>query len=390
MYVMTASTGWNMLSLPYHVTNPYYLNIYPSAIVGTLYGFNGSYYATDSLQTCAGYWLRFAAEETINITGFPIDSCTITLAPGWNMIGGLSCDVPLSNINDPGGIIIPGTLFGFNGAYVSADTIKQGNGYWLRTNAAGTITLTCGSNLARTFASGQQNTIFPDPGSLSTLEIRDALGIGQSLFFNVQLEDSSLLESYRLPPVPPVGTGSFDARFEGDYRLTENKQATIYLQASQYPVIIRPANLPAIGDLFSGEGYQYALQELVNGEVTATHVLKEDQTLEIKDSRVNSLRLVKNNVVPLEFMVLQNYPNPFNPETKIRYAIPRADKVEIVIYNVLGQRVKTLVSQPQEAGYYTAVWDGTNEYGNKVGSGIYFYRVSSGKQSAIKKMLLIK
>ncbi|GAB4363454.1 MAG: hypothetical protein Kow0042_01390 [Calditrichia bacterium] len=86
----------------------------------------------------------------------------------------------------------------------------------------------------------------------------------------------------------------------------------------------------------------------------------------------------------------QNYPNPFNPRTVIKYGIPQAERVEVAIYNTLGQKVKTLVSGHQEAGYYTVVWDATNDSGSKVSSGIYFYAVNAGKHRAIKKMILLK
>ena len=69
-------------------------------------------------------------------------------------------------------------------------------------------------------------------------------------------------------------------------------------------------------------------------------------------------------------MVQQNYPNPFNPETIIKYAIPSNEKVEVAIYNALGQKIKTLVSRNQEAGFYEIKWDASNDYDLKVGSGI--------------------
>jgi flagellar hook assembly protein FlgD len=68
----------------------------------------------------------------------------------------------------------------------------------------------------------------------------------------------------------------------------------------------------------------------------------------------------------------QNYPNPFNPQTSIRYALPQDAQVRLVIYNVLGQRVKTLVDESQSAGYKTEWWDGRDEKEDGVASGIYF------------------
>jgi hypothetical protein len=91
-----------------------------------------------------------------------------------------------------------------------------------------------------------------------------------------------------------------------------------------------------------------------------------------------------------EFRLEQNYPNPFNPATEIRYALPRAEKVTIVIYNALGQQVKILVSERQELGYHTVIWDARNDAGQKVGSGMYFYLLKAGEYRAVKKMTLLK
>ena len=90
------------------------------------------------------------------------------------------------------------------------------------------------------------------------------------------------------------------------------------------------------------------------------------------------------------FHLFQNYPNPFNPSTNIQYSIPNAENVEISIYNVLGQKVKTVVNAYQQRGHHTTIWSGTNEQGLSVGSGIYFYRIKAGNYYAIKKMVFIK
>lgn len=93
---------------------------------------------------------------------------------------------------------------------------------------------------------------------------------------------------------------------------------------------------------------------------------------------------------PKQFALNQNYPNPFNPETDISYSIPVEGKVALSIYNVRGQKVTTLVELNQTAGHYTVHWDGTDEQGNKVASGIYFYRIQVGEFEDSKKMILMK
>ncbi|APF16884.1 hypothetical protein Calab_0829 [Caldithrix abyssi DSM 13497] len=90
------------------------------------------------------------------------------------------------------------------------------------------------------------------------------------------------------------------------------------------------------------------------------------------------------------FKVLKNYPNPFNPSTTIEYQLPRNGKVEIRIYNLVGQLVKTLVSENQGAGKHRVKWNGRDKQGNKVASGLYIYQVTFGNERISKKMILVK
>jgi len=97
-------------------------------------------------------------------------------------------------------------------------------------------------------------------------------------------------------------------------------------------------------------------------------------------SGINGLNQVK------EFRLKQNYPNPFNPLTTIYYQLPHSSKVELSFYNVIGQKIATLVSEKQNAGYYEVKWDA-----NGFSSGIYIYRLSTDKGlSKTRKLVLIK
>jgi len=106
--------------------------------------------------------------------------------------------------------------------------------------------------------------------------------------------------------------------------------------------------------------------------------------------RLNTYSETVDKLIPSTFTLDQNYPNPFNPNTTIRYGLPTASFVELEIINILGRRVKTLVSKTQEAGYHSVIWNGTNNANTEVASGVYFYRMRANGFVAAKKMMIIK
>ncbi len=94
--------------------------------------------------------------------------------------------------------------------------------------------------------------------------------------------------------------------------------------------------------------------------------------------------------VPIGYRLDQNYPNPFNPTTRISYYLPTASNLTINVYNILGSKVTTLFNGKQGAGSHTVVWNGTDNFGNSVASGIYFYQMSAQNFKLTRKMMLLK
>jgi hypothetical protein len=94
--------------------------------------------------------------------------------------------------------------------------------------------------------------------------------------------------------------------------------------------------------------------------------------------------------LPKTYSLAQNKPNPFNPTTEIKFDLPKSGHVSLKVYNVAGQLVKTLVNDYREAKVHSVVWDGTNDSGRKVTSGVYFYSITSGDFKDHKKMVLLK
>ena len=129
-------------------------------------------------------------------------------------------------------------------------------------------------------------------------------------------------------------------------------------------------------------------------EIEATFIEVTDGQLRDGNFGLNAIRTpvsVRIETRPEVYALSDNYPNPFNPETTIKYELPAAGDVRLEVYNMLGQVVTTLVDKQQAAGRYVFLWQGTNDNGNSVGSGIYFYRIQVGSEfQSVRKMLLLK
>lgn len=108
----------------------------------------------------------------------------------------------------------------------------------------------------------------------------------------------------------------------------------------------------------------------------------------------NLQTLVKPNSeasqLPTEFTLSQNFPNPFNPTTKIKFGIPKKTFTKLEIFNVLGQSVRTLISNELDPSFYEFQWNGTSNSGKQVSSGVYFYRIEAGDFVKTRKMLFLK
>jgi hypothetical protein len=194
---------------------------------------------------------------------------------------------------------------------------------------------------------------------------------------------------------------------------------TVSFDPSRYEFV--NASAPEAGLLASGGSEPlFLVQESAPGQVTVSSALTEGSATgsgslavltfrpkgEIDDARFDILEgvvfdadLLSNSMnvdaldvrpVPGEFALHQNFPNPFNPETTIAYDLAAGSRVELSIYNVTGQVVRTLVSEEQQAGRYRIQWSGDDAFGRQVASGIYFYRIQTESTQAVRKLMLLK
>ena len=125
-------------------------------------------------------------------------------------------------------------------------------------------------------------------------------------------------------------------------------------------------------------------QDLVQTGISA------DQHLKVRHPGLITAVLEEQVMPPARFQLLPNYPNPFNARTTISYQLPQRAPVKLSVYNIAGQPVKQLVAGRQEAGRYQVFWEGRDALGERVGSGVYFYRLDAGGYQQTRRLLLLK
>ena len=164
--------------------------------------------------------------------------------------------------------------------------------------------------------------------------------------------------------------------------------------SAQKDGLVKVGILDMKGNSYIPAGSRLDLLILESKSVKSTNLKIKEAILADRKGSVIPVKILtdgeKEELRPKSFTLFQNYPNPFNPQTQIRYAIPKDCDVKVTIYNLLGQRVRILVDERQRAGSKTVHWDGKDEQGVEVASGIYFYKIQAEEFVQTKKMLLLK
>jgi hypothetical protein len=283
--------------------------------------------------------------------------------------------------------------FGYSSGYTPVTQLVPGKGYWLKSSAAGKFVLAnpLVSGPAKVQASGE-NAL----DALNTLTITDSRGGSQTLYFGADAKNEIQLPMFVMPPAPPQG--AFDARFENSdggsmvqthaAKVSEPVEFSVAVQSDAYPLTVTwKVNGVASYELTDGR----------SGQIFRTKEMTGEGSIKITNSELGrfSVKLVGDGQLPADFALSQNYPNPFNPTTSIKYALPVDSRVTMDLYNVLGQRVRTLTNDNLAAGYHVAEWDGTGNAGQQLASGVYFLQMSAkgvnGKSfNEIRKLIMLK
>jgi len=195
------------------------------------------------------------------------------------------------------------------------------------------------------------------------------------------------------PQVPGGGEITFFARsYVPDYGLERFKVgvSTTGTAPADFAIISGANHVEAPVDWTE---YNYSLADYAGQDIyVAIQCLSDDAFIFfVDDVSITGSVSIDDPVVPVYTTELKgNYPNPFNPTTTIRYSVRDNSPVTIDVFNVKGQRVSRLVNETKEAGEHTAVWNGKDDNGRAVSSGIYYFKMNAGKYSSTKKMIMMK
>jgi hypothetical protein len=374
-----ADANWNMVSFPYTVSDYSAHTLFPTASSMAI-SFDHGYVSQDSLIPMVGYWMKFAAKETLTITGSDRLKDSLLLKKGWNMVGSISRPISVSNIHENVAGLIETPFYGYEGSYLSADTIYPGKSYWVKASQVGQITIDTISLAAK------QSTSWIDvTNGMNSITITDRNGNQGKLYFGSQENSLYVSSLFEMPPPGPAG--SFDVRFSSD-RCAEVYPSGI-VKTQNYPILISATAYPlsVSWNIQNSGSYQYTLSAPngINQKLAGTGSMAL-----ARPTQTMLLGVGSRGTLPTEFSLSENYPNPFNPSTRLILAVPATAHVDAAIYDLLGRKVRILINSDVEAGYQTLEWNGSSENNLPVAGGMYFLRVTSGKYSEVRKLLLMK
>ncbi len=253
--------------------------------------------------------------------------------------------------------------------FATLGNLKPGLGYWLKTVGAAQLIYPGPVFSAPIFVSprGTMKAYPPAVGVTPTTEWIDLFGDGITLD-GILLPAGSVLSAY-----------DEDGHLCG--KATVEAGGTIRFT----PVYCDDKSTTAV----EGPGHGGSINLAVNGIPVQQSYVFGNLGDRIRLTSLTSLAKFSDNL-PRQFSLAQNYPNPFNPGTSIDFNLPVASRTTVDVYNVVGEKVTTLIDRFLPAGKYSVSWDGAYANGKPASSGVYFYRLRAGEFADTKKMMLVK
>ncbi|MBI9070032.1 MAG: discoidin domain-containing protein [Melioribacteraceae bacterium] len=351
--------GWNIVSLP--VADSIAIDsLFENTNLSNAFNYDEYYVQHDTIKSGLGYWVRFEKDTNFVVNG-NVTNDIIELKEGWNMIGSFDSILVDQLYTEPENILTS-PFYGFEGNYTIADTLFNGKGYWVKASEAGTLHIgevSLGKSLSKSAL---------DNSEMISVTITDNKNNSMTLYLS---DNSTALNKISLPPVPPKGV--FDVRFTNGSLVSSlsDVQSSIKITDAEYPVTI------------TSNSNNIILKDNIDGTYLNENISKNSSVI-ISDEFVDLIS-IEMTALPMEYQLDQNYPNPFNPTTTIAFSIPSKSKVQLAIYNILGEKVTDLLNKQLDAGNHKVNFNATN-----LSSGIYLYVLESENFSSVKKMTLLK
>jgi len=339
---------------------------------------------------------------------------SVNLNAGWNFVGNpFNFAIPLSKVRNQSGDNLD--IRNFNGEFVTfTGSLQPFDGYAVFRNAADQLLID--PVLGAATAPAQKETVMDSEHDWAiriSARIQDARDT-QTLAA-VRGDASFGWDDFDLPEAPVIG-----------------EYVSVYFSHPEWGQIVSSYTSDVRPYPVAGEAWEFEVKTNIRDVVTLTFQPSEglkpsegfaseiylvDDALKIKTNlrETNSYTVAGDNeanpkrlkllvgtpefigdeigdlsALPETFELAQNFPNPFNPTTTIRYALPRDSRVTLKVYNLLGEEIATLVNEARPAGFHVAVWDGRNQFGQTVASGIYVYRLVGEGNSISRKMAMLK
>lgn len=368
--------GWLLISLPVEAGERRTQALFPFS-TGGAYRYRNGYTRADTLRLGEGYWIK---SEQVILTGCPVLSETTAVRPGWNIVGGPTAAVPTGDISSQPESLIASPFYGYGpGGYYFADSLRGGEGYWVKCRDSGVLIVT-----APAFQASLAGADGPAGRRFNELRVDDGVSVSTLYFSPGTLQDNSfgaIAAGLEAPPDPPGQ--SRGTTFEG------GKIGVFHDGGSIYPLDIRggPAD-PTREIIFSWNveiqgKFVYILVEKVGSRVRSETLMEGGGQLRFSVSSDTKFSLSVrtgadgNGGVPGEFLVGECYPNPFNPSTRVSLRLPFESTVSLTVFNLLGEIVATSAGRPYAAGEHHLEWSARRPDGSQLGSGIYFIGITA-------------
>jgi len=401
--------AWMLISWPGAPTN---INLAASELKDGHVFFTWStvknkYLIADKIELGHGYWFRHRYDEPVlfeedSSSAIALEKFVIDLDDGWNLIGSpFSFPVQF----DKDSIVTDPITYVDGGWSESQNELIPWNGYAVYSPIPSQLTLLPFSendSSARRIAS--EGEWYLNVKAKSQNHIHNSMEIGRRAYAKESLD------MYDTPVFPDIESslslsadlnGTRKSNYMRDVRDIEelNGVWNLKLDADEDE---KEIFLSGVLKGKTPEGFSIAIIDIP--ERKATFDFLEYGLQIIKNSKISyDIKIIMGELdyvqkmsdeilenIPSTFYLSQNYPNPFNPVTKLDYNLPLRSKVNISIYNVLGQEIKILVNEIQEYGYHSITWNGKDDLGRDMASGVYFARMISKGFTRTKKMLLVK